>query len=206
MRLTIESKVTLSPEFTFSQQFAQSQQGEMMQSEEIEQIGRPVESAAQLADIEAIKQVKYAYFRLLDSKEFEQLGELFVDDATTSYESGKFSHNGRAEVVSFLSTSLGDHAIVHEHLGHHPEIILTSDTTASGKWYLHDRVMVPSVDFELGGAAIYTDEYVKVEGAWRIRHTGYVRLYEEKRNHLTGALTGFRSRFTEDGSGAPEQP
>lgn len=169
-----------------------------MHLENTAQVGRPVESSAELADIEAIKQLKHAYFRLLDSKEFELLGELFSEDATTSYESGKYSHNGREEVVSFLSTSLGDESIVHEHLGHHPEIVLTGDTTAVGKWYLHDRVMVPSVDFELGGTAIYTDEYVKVDGAWRIRHTGYVRVYEEQRKHSTGALTGFRSRFSSD--------
>jgi pterin-4a-carbinolamine dehydratase len=164
--------------------------------------GRPAESAAELLDIEAIKQLKHAYFRLLDLKEFEALGTLFADDATTSYESGKFSHSGRDEAISFLSKSLGDPSIVHEHLGHHPEITLTSDTTAVGTWYLHDRVMVPSVDFELGGTAIYTDEYVKADGVWLIRHTGYVRVYEEKRMHSTGALVAFRSRFDADDASA----
>jgi hypothetical protein len=169
-----------------------------MQGEETGQLGKPAESMAQLADIEAIKQLKHTYFRLLDSKEFKSLGDLFTEDATTSYESGKYSHNGKDEVVSFLSKSLGDRSIVHEHLGHHPEITLTSETTAAGKWYLHDRVIVPSVDFELDGTAIYTDEYVKVEGAWRIRHTGYVRVYEEQRKHSTGALLKFHSRFDAD--------
>jgi bile-acid 7alpha-dehydratase len=167
-----------------------------MHSEDTGQIGRPARSTAELSEIEAIKQLKHAYFRLLDSKQFELLGELFTEDATTSYESGKYSHHGRDEAVSFLSTSLGDASIVHEHLGHHPEITITSDSTATGMWYLHDRVMVPSVDFELSGTAIYTDEYEKVDGAWRIRHTGYVRIYEEQRKHSTGALTRFRSRFS----------
>ena len=63
-----------------------------MLPEDIKQVGKPAESMAELADIEAIKQLKHAYFRLLDSKEFELLGELFTDDATTSYESGKYSH------------------------------------------------------------------------------------------------------------------
>jgi hypothetical protein len=29
------------------------------------------------------------------------------------------------------------------------------------------------------GAAYYTDDYVKVAGEWRIKHTGYARVYEE---------------------------
>ena len=104
--------------------------------------------------------------------------------------------------MSFLSDSLGDRAIVHEHLGHHPEIVLTGDTTAVGNWYLHDRVIVAGVDFELGGTAIYRDEYEKVDGAWRIRHTGYVRVYEEQRKHSTGELTAFRNRFSPDPTGS----
>jgi hypothetical protein len=173
-----------------------------MHAHEPTQVGKPAQSMAELADIEAIKQLKHTYFRLLDSKEFERLGDLFAEGATTSYESGKYSHDGRDEVVSFLQKSLGDKSIVHEHLGHHPEIYLTSDTTAVGRWYLHDRVIVPRVDFELDGTAIYTDEYVKVDGAWHISHTGYVRLYEEQRKHSTGALLAFRSRFDADDSGA----
>ena len=29
------------------------------------------------------------------------------------------------------------------------------------------------------GAAFYSDEYVKIDGQWRIKHTGYKRTYEE---------------------------
>jgi hypothetical protein len=166
-----------------------------MQSNVPESAGTPADSFEELADIEAIKQLKHAYFRLLDSKEFEVLGELFVEDATTSYESGKYSQTGREEIISFLSTSLGDTAIVHEHLGHHPEIVLTGEDSAAGSWYLHDRVVVPSADFELGGTAIYRDEYKKVDGAWRISHTGYERVYEEQKKLSTGEVTSFQSRF-----------
>jgi SnoaL-like domain len=160
--------------------------------------GQMARSGEELADIEAIKSLKYAYFRLLDSKEFDSLGELLTDDATSAYESGKYSHNGRAEIVSFLQTSLGDTGIIHEHLGHHPEISVTGDSSAVGSWYLHDRVIVPAVDFELGGTAIYTDEYRKVDGRWLISHTGYVRVYEEQRKLSNGELLGFRSRFDPD--------
>ena len=40
------------------------------------------------------------------------------------------------------------------------------------------------VDAEAGhaihGAAYYHDEYVKVDGEWKIKHTGYRRTYEER--------------------------
>ena len=140
-----------------------------------------------LADIEAIRQLKYAYFRLLDQKRFTELGELLTEDATTAYQSGELCQNGRAEVVAFLEASLGDPAIVTMHNGHHPEIAADGVAAATGTWYLEDRVIVPAHDFDLHGTALYADRYVKVDGSWRIAHTGYQRLYEERRRYSTGA-------------------
>ena len=142
----------------------------------------------ELDDIEAIRQLKYAYFRLLDQKQFAELGELLTEDATTAYQSGELRQSGRAAIVAFLQTSLGDPAIITMHNGHHPEITRTSDSAATGTWYLEDRVIVPGADFDLHGTALYADRYVKVGGSWLIAHTGYQRIYEERRHYSTGAV------------------
>ena len=68
-------------------------------------------------------------------------------------------------------------------------------TGPTATWYLCDRVVVPAADLEIGGAAYYRDEYVKTDGRWLIDHTGYERVFEERRVHSTGALVSFRSRF-----------
>lgn len=148
-----------------------------------------------LDDIEAICRLKYRYLRLLDTKRFVELGDLLTDDATTSYESGTYAYDGRAAIVSFLEEALGRHDIVTMHQAHHPEIELTSTTTATGVWYLEDRVIVRPGDLEIAGTLLYHDEYVKVAGAWKIRHTGYERIFEEKRRHSTKKLHAFRSMF-----------
>jgi hypothetical protein len=150
-----------------------------------------------IEDIEAIKQLKYAYFRLLDLKEFEELGQLLTENATASYEDGKSSFSSRAEIVAFLSGALSDPGIVSHHNGHHPEIVVDSADSASGVWYLHDRVIVPGFDIEIGGTALYRDEYTKVDGQWRISHTGYQRIFEERRKHSTHEVQSFSSRFVE---------
>ena len=111
------------------------------------------------AALEAIKQVKYAYFRTLDLKEFDALGRLLTEDATSSYEDGKTVLEGREAIVRWLSSVLGDPGIVTEHHGHHPEITFTSDTEAEGTWYLQDRVIVPAADLEIAGTAFYADRY-----------------------------------------------
>jgi hypothetical protein len=153
---------------------------------------------------EAICRLKYAYFRLLDTKRFVELGELFVEDATTDYQSAPGPQSGRAEIVEFLTSSLTDPGIVHVHNGHHPEIDVHDNGTASGTWYLYDKVIAPAYDFLLEGTALYEDVYVLVDGEWKIKHSGYRRIYEEHRKHSTGELLSFTSRFDPEGSGQPD--
>jgi hypothetical protein len=98
--------------------------------------------------------------------------------------------------VTWLSEALGSPDIVTEHHGHHPEIDFTSDTTATGSWYLQDRVVVPAADLEIGGTAFYSDRYAKTSDGWRIAHTGYMRVFEEHRRHSTMEVLTFTSRFS----------
>jgi hypothetical protein len=146
-------------------------------------------------DLEAIRQLKYAYFRLLDLKRFDELGALLTEDCTATYGDVGGPLEGRSAIVEFLSGALSDPGIVSAHHGHHPEIERTGETTATGVWYLWDRVIMPAADLEIGGTAFYRDEYRKVDGRWRISHTGYERVFEEHRTHSTMAVRTFRSRF-----------
>ena len=146
-------------------------------------------------ELEAIRQLKYAYFRTLDLKQFDQLGRLLTEDATAAYEDGRTTLEGRQAIVDWLSGALSGPGIVTEHHGHHPEIAFTSDTEATGTWYLQDRVIVPSADLEIGGTAFYDDRYRLTDDGWRIAHTGYMRVFEEHRTHSTMAVISFSSRF-----------
>jgi hypothetical protein len=150
-------------------------------------------------ELEAIRQLKYSYFRLLDLKQFEELGLLLTEDATAAYEDGRTVLEGRQAIVQWLSAALSSHDLITEHHGHHPEIAFTSATSASGSWYLQDRVIVPSVDLEISGTAFYADRYTLTDQGWRIAHTGYMRVFEEHRTHTTLALISFTSRFDAKG-------
>ncbi len=142
------------------------------------------------AELEAIRRLKYAYFRTLDLKQFEDLGALLTEDATASYEDGKTVLEGRAAIVTWLSAVLGDTGMVTEHHGHHPEITFTSETTADGTWYLQDRVIVPAADLEISGTAFYADRYRLTDEGWRIAHTGYTAGFRRAPHphHPRGAL------------------
>lgn len=138
---------------------------------------------ADLVEIHAIERLKYAYLRCLDQKLWDDLELLFTEDATASYGGGAAVFDNRAGIMKFLTEAMGSTAMLTSHKCHHPEIDLTGPDTATGVWALEDVVVLSGEGGTGGvtirGAAFYTDEYVKVRGAWRIKHTGYKRTYEE---------------------------
>ena len=133
----------------------------------------------QLVEVELIKRLKYRYIRCLDLKLFDEIGECFIDEATASYGGGAYTYEGRDAIVQFLRNSMGSTTMLTSHKVHHPEVDLTGPDTATGVWALDDLVLLTDLSLTVRGAAYYTDEYVKIGDAWRIRHTGYKRVYEE---------------------------
>ena len=69
-----------------------------------------------------------------------------------------------------------------------PEIDVTGPDTATGTWALMDLVLQLEFGVDIRGAAFYEDTYVKVDGEWKIKRTGYERIYEEiqERQKLDG--------------------
>jgi hypothetical protein len=132
-----------------------------------------------LQQIENIKRLKYRYFRTLDQNDWTELAECFADDAVTNYDSGKYSFQGKEDIINFFQQFMSRPTLITQHQAHHPEIELTSDSTAKGIWYLQDIVIDLDANTTLRGAGFYHDEYVKINGEWKIKLTGYVRTYEE---------------------------
>jgi len=133
----------------------------------------------QLVDIELIKRLKYRYIRCLDLKLFDEIGDCFIEDATASYGGGAYTYEGRDAILGFLRSSMSSTKMLTSHKVHQPEIELTGPDAATGVWALDDTVLLTDMGLSVRGAAYYTDEYVKVGDDWRIRHTGYKRVYEE---------------------------
>lgn len=132
-----------------------------------------------LVDIEAIKQLKHAYFRRIDTANLEELAELFHEDVSVHFIGGTEAPGPRG-ILEAISKSFTTGAVGH-HNGHHPEIQILSETEATGIWYLADNMWILSADFYTTGTALYWDRYLKVGGRWTIKDTKYRRLYETNR-------------------------
>lgn len=122
----------------------------------------------------AIERLKYRYFRTLDLKQWDDFADCFTTEATADYAGLAFG--SREAIVGYMRENLGPGVLTMHH-AHHPEIDVDGDR-ATGTWYLEDTVLAPEFGFALEGAAFYSDDYVRVEGAWRIARTSYRRTFE----------------------------
>jgi len=133
-----------------------------------------------LEDIELIKRVKYRYWRCLDTGDIEGMREVFTEDVRIDYIGGSYrwQMQGRESILESVAGSFNANAVAC-HTGHHPEIDVLSDTTATGIWYLTDLFINLVERLRTTGSALYRDKYQKSGGQWRICESVYERLYEE---------------------------
>ncbi|OBB62128.1 DUF4440 domain-containing protein [Mycobacterium sp. 852013-51886_SCH5428379] len=151
-----------------------------------------VEDVRDCRDLEAIKQLKARYCRLLDTKDWAAWRALFTDDfvSDTSAAGGKLIR-GADDFVAFTRRSLRSQPTVHQ--VHAPEIELTSPTTAHGVWALEDVVrLAPGVNMR--GYGHYTETYEKTADGWRIKTSTLTRLREDFFNGLVSVYVSDRIR------------
>ena len=98
----------------------------------------------ELADIEAIRQLKARYFRTLDQKDWQGYRDVFTDDVLvdTTDDTGPGSElKGGDAYVAWLIPILTDAITVHH--GHMGEVVVTGADTAWGIWSMEDHIWFP---------------------------------------------------------------
>lgn len=134
---------------------------------------------AVLVALEEIRRLKHAYARCLDTKDWDGLADLLLPEATASYGGGAYELTGRDAVLGFLRDALGRTSVLTVHAVGQPEIELDGPGEARATWRLTDEVIDLDHGIRVRGASFYDDRYRRVDGRWRIAHTGYRRLFEE---------------------------
>ena len=130
-------------------------------------------------DIEAIKQLKARYFRLMDTKDWSGMRQVFAPDVHIDMEAeGGGVHDDVESFFTMLEPNMAN--VVSVHHGHMPEIQLTSATTATGIWAMEDMLWFgeggPIPPGHMHGYGHYHESYVKLEGEWRIKSMSLSRL------------------------------
>ena len=133
-----------------------------------------------LYDIEGVKRVKRKYWRCVDEKKMDELEDCFTDDAIADYATLP-PIEGRDAIIEFLKQGIAreDQDIISIHQGFNPEIEITGDTTARGRWRLYNYLHFGKARTSVRTWSFYDDEYLKVDGEWKIKYTKTTRTVSE---------------------------
>ena len=124
----------------------------------------------------AIANVKAAYCRLLDTKDWEGWGQLFTEDAVLDVSgSGGTVEHGRAAIVASVRGSIESTKTAHQ--VHFPEITIDGDS-ATAIWPMQDRLFWDD-GRTMTGYGHYHESYAKQDGRWRIAEQKLTRLIME---------------------------
>ena len=152
-------------------------------------------SGDQALAIEEIRRVFSARLRALDEKRWDVYPTLHTHDVISQTWGGlpadkQPKSDGRSNRVvgpEALTAALrrmlgGPTHVTTVHHGHSPEIVLTSDTTATGVWPMEDRLWWagPRGEEYLHGFGHYHEEYRLVDGRWLISYRRLSRLRESR--------------------------
>jgi hypothetical protein len=151
-----------------------------------------MDAVAKLVAIEEIKQVKARYFRYMDTRQWDDLGETFTTDGVFDCSEAFFVTpldgerigtegpitTGRANIVAWIRGAFVGQISVHH--GHCHEITIDSETEAHGVIAMADIIRDGSrTRTVLSAAGHYWETYRFEDGAWRIAHSRLVRLIND---------------------------
>ncbi|MCL2663384.1 MAG: nuclear transport factor 2 family protein [Oscillospiraceae bacterium] len=140
-----------------------------------------METLEKLVAIEEIKQLKARYFRLIDTKQFEQLVDIFTPDAVFDF--GKAfcdPVSGQMPGTSPSGPLVGREAVIKGivdgmppvlqsiHMGYTPEVEITSANTANAIHPATYRPFIPGV-LSANCYGYYHETYEKIDGKWMIK-------------------------------------
>jgi len=132
--------------------------------------------------IESLRELKARYCRLADHKEWDQLADLFTEDASLRfYDAGgqiRSQINGRDAIARKLENSVGAAQPIHHIFS--AEFVISSATEAQAVWAMEDRLIQPEgvkARFQtMHGFGHYHEDYRLTGGRWLISKLQQTRL------------------------------
>jgi SnoaL-like domain len=130
-----------------------------------------------------IKGLKARYCRFLDTKDWDGLTSLFLEDAVldVQQDTGNPPINGRAAIIEQIRIAVVDAESSHQ--VHTPEITLLSDDSAQGIWAMQDRVVwqpgkspIPGVA-SITGYGQYHETYRRSDDGWKFASLRLTRFH-----------------------------
>jgi len=141
---------------------------------------KSIEERLRILEIkDAATMAMHRYWRCLDDKLFDELPDVFTEDAFGDWGMPTWRKDGRAEICSWLQANESLPDLRLSHFGHNTEIFVISDTEAHGIFKLQDWVVMGGMTI-MTGFGQYRMVFVEGEdGVWRIKRLHLIHKYRE---------------------------
>ena len=123
-------------------------------------------------DIVLIHQLIGRYGHLIDHRQWDRFGELFLPDATIDYRSstGRVEHAGRDAIVAWFTELEDSHPRAH----HVTNIVVDEQADPAGRVEVDSKFLAPYTRVDHAQKRLYGGEYhdvvVKTVDGWRFAH------------------------------------
>lgn len=138
-----------------------------------------------LSRLEAVRQItalKHRYLRASDNKDLSGFRAAFIREGA-EIDFGPMGSYPDADGIAAvyeqvaLNKEDGAHTILDMHHAVHPDIQVTGDDTAEGRWSLRFRQIDLAASTETIAAMEYQDRYVIEDGQWKIAYSRSMPLW-----------------------------
>ncbi|UVM24468.1 nuclear transport factor 2 family protein [Pseudomonas wadenswilerensis] len=126
---------------------------------------------AHLEALDAIRQLKHRYFNACDLKQVAVIRDCFAEGEILIDYGPVGIFRDRDSFVALYQQLACQDRVIDLHHGANPEIQLTSDDEAQGRWalYYFNLDGESGATRQLGG--IYLDRYRRIDGQWKLIET-----------------------------------
>ena len=139
-----------------------------------------------LLAIEDIRVLRAQYWRFVDTKAWEEFGELFTQTCYFTNHESNYTFAGNDQMREQIRGILGE--VFTFHAGHQSEITVLDETHASGIWAISDYLVFPEhVEYPadpdiktIRSVGYYFDTYEKVDDRWLFAGIDFHRMRTDK--------------------------
>lgn len=136
--------------------------------------------AAAAEDYIAISNLQRSYGYYVDKGQWDDAADLFAEDGTLEI-AGRGLYKGQDRVRQYMNNFPNfERGVLFNHMQLQPVITIDAEAgAAKGRW--RTFIQIATLDVEARwGEATYENEYVKVDGVWRIAKLhGFITFYSE---------------------------
>jgi hypothetical protein len=135
-----------------------------------------------LLDIEDIKKLHARYAFSIDENRWDQVLDLFAEDAVGDWGSGgegtRGRYQGKKEIVKFLDLASKE-AVMFRHMLLQPEIEVNGDR-ARAKWYMFGfgTYNLDEGETPAWTHGMYENDLVREDGKWKLAHLRYTFTFQ----------------------------